>query len=301
MGIAQWFEKPGTAAVDTKGVRTYTRKFLFVMEFFTDYPPVVWATGGPSIVRYQAHPNDTQALAISMTVNSTDVVGHYEIDVSYSSQPFETSAGNTANDLSGNDQSTTPTSRPWVIKFASIHTERLLGPLDLNGQDVVNAAGQPFDPPPTIPCSNLQINITAYKDSTWDAATHILDYQDTINASDFNLVINPSNTMLFPKQTLRVTEYNASSVNENGIWYWEISLVIEYRVKPWNPIKVLNAGMCYVKDSSTPPQKITDNTGNDVSRPVPLDSAGHVLNAGAALNYIDFKGYDEQNFNLILS
>ena len=174
MSVSTYYEKPGSAAVDSKGVRTYTRKFLFLENVFSDHPPVTWGAGGPTIYRYDPHPADSGARAISLSTNPTDVVGQYEVEVTYSSQPYD--EGNVSNDPTQTDQSTVPTARPWVIKFGSVHGERLLGPKDLANKMVSNSAGQPFDPPPVIPCSNLQIQITVYKDPTWNAAGHIVTY-----------------------------------------------------------------------------------------------------------------------------
>lgn len=161
--------------------------------------------------------------------------------------------------------------------------------------------GQPFDPPPEIPCSNLLISITAFKALTWSAGAKILAYQDSVNDAALAMVINPSNTAIFPAKTVRCTEYGVSNHQENGIYCWQVDLVLEYRVTPWNPVQLLDAGTVYKKSSILPPQPILDKQGNPINSPVPLNGAGAVLNASAAFSYIDFLAYYEKNFAAILS
>jgi hypothetical protein len=300
VGVASVVEKPGTGSVDNKGVRTYTRNFLVAMQYLSDAPPAVWGIGFPSIHRYDPHPGDFGALAVSLDCDPEgDQVGIYNVKITYTSKPFDD--GNQTTDPTQTDQSTPPPDRPWTIKLGSVHGTRLLGPKDLAGKAVVNSAGQPYDPPPEIPCSNLQISITAYKDLTWGAGAKILQYQDSINNAALAMVINPSNTAVFPAKTVRCTEYSVTNHSENGAYYWQVDLVLEYRIKPWNPVSVLDAGTVYKKSMSLPLQPILDETGQPVHSPVPLNGAGGVLLAGGALAYNDFQGYYEQNFATILT
>ena len=115
------------------------------------------------------------------------------------------------------------------------------------------------------------------------------------------MVINPSNTANFPAKTVRCTEYNVTSVQENGLAYWEVNVTLEYRPKAWNPVQVLDAGTVFLKSMSLPPQPILDATGNPTSSSVALDGSGHVLTAAGTPVYIDFPGYYETNFAAILS
>ena len=256
--------------------------------------------GGPSVVRYDPHPSDAGALAVSLDCQPAgDVVGQYEVSITYTSAPFD--KGNQGTDPTASDQSTPPPDRPWTIKLGSVHSTRLLGPKDLANVPVVNSANQPFDPPPEIPCSNLQVSITAYKPLAWGAGVKILDYQDAINNAALSMTINPSNVAIFPARTLRCTEYSVSNHSENGQYYWQVDIVLEYRVRAWNPVQVLDAGTVYKKSSLIPPQPILDETGQPVNSPVCLNGTGGVLTAGGTPVYLDFKGYEEKNFATILT
>ncbi len=286
--------------MNDKGVRTYTRKFLVTMSSIADAPPTPW--GSIPINRYSAFPGDSGAVAVSLDCQPiSDQLGlFYEVTYTYTSAPFD--KGNASGDPAQTDQSTVPTSRPWVIKFGSTHSTRLLTKDVITGAAVVNSVGQPFDPTVEIPTSNMTITVTAYKDfNTFDPVSKQLTYQDTINDAALLMVVTPATTGVFPAKTLRCTEYSGESYNENGATYWKVDLTLEYKPSGWNPISILDAGTCYVKSLALPPQPILDETGNPVTTPVPLNGAGGKLNAGAALVYKDFSGYYERNFATILT
>lgn len=298
MGVLDYREVSNTSTISDKGERGYTRKYLVRMVNLDDRPPALWSA--IPIARNSAYPTDSGAVAISASVDFVEL-GIYEVTFTYTSKPYD--KGNVSGDPTQTDQSTTtPTSRPWVVKFGSTHGTRLLTKDVITGLPVVNSAGQPFDPTVEIPTSNMTISITTYKDfNTFDPIAKILTYQDAINDTATLFVVSPATTTVFPARTLRCTEYNPTSQTENGVTYWQVDLTVEYKKDGWNPIDIVNAGTVYIDSMSKPPQPILDKTGAPISTPIPLDAAGHVLNAGAALVYKSFSGYYERNFGLILT
>ena len=298
MGIAQFWEQSPSAHVDEKGVRTYTRNIRVQMASFTDVPPVTWAT--LPIARYSPYPYDAGALAVALNCTPvSDQLGFFDIAIDYTSAPFD--QGDTSGDPENTDQSTSPPSRPWVLKFGSAHTKRLLGPKDLAGKAVVNSAGQPFDPPPEVPCSNLLIQITAFKPYTYNVGAQKLLFQDSVNNAAWTLPVSPVLNAVFPQYSLRCNEYDDQSHNENGEAYWEINVTLEYQVKPWHPLQVLDAGTVYRKSMALPPQPILDATGNPIEHPIPLNGSGQPLLAGADLVYIDLQAYNLVDYSLLLA
>lgn len=301
MGVAAWWEKPSTGAVDTKGVRTYARKYLVQMEALSDRPPSTWAsTGAPTIHRYDAFPTDPGALAVSLTCDPEgDQVGFYTITYQYTSAPFD--GGNTSQNPAQSDQSVAPPSRPWVITYGATHGTRIVGPYDLAGTAVINSAGQPFDPPLEVPSSNLTFTVEAYKDlAGFDPTAKQLTYQDAINDSGLLIAVTPSATTAWPAKTVRCNEYNVVSVTENGATYWKVTITLEIKLTGWQP-SVLDAGTVFLASASKPPQKIVDSKGDAHDKPIPLDGAGHPLAAGGTLVYKTFKGYETRNFAALLS
>lgn len=301
MGVAAWYELPGSGTVDNKGQREYTRRFLVQMANLSDSPPSVWGTGFAVIPRYSSHPGDAAALAVSLDCepHGSDI-GWYDVSVHYTSKPFD--EGNQTGNPANTDASVTPTSRPWVIQFGATHGTRLLTKDVITGAALTNSAGQPFDPPPEIPSSNLTITVTAYKDfNTFDPVSKVLTYQDAINDAALLMLVSPVTTAVFPAKTLRCNEYKFGSHSENGATYWQVDLTLEYKPTGWNPIQLLDCGMVYQKSLSLPPQPILDAQGNPVTSPVPLDGSGQPLAAGGALVYRSFSGYYERNFATILT
>lgn len=301
MSVLAYYELPSTANVDEQGNREYHRKWLVRMSSLSDVPPTVWGTGFASISRYDPHPLDSGALALSLDCNPHgDALGWYEVSIRYSSKPFD--EGNASGDPTQTDASVTPTSRPWVVTFGATHGTRLLTKDVGTGLPIANSAGQPFDPPPEIPASNLTISITCFKNfATFDPVAKLLAYQDTVNNADVLMSISPATMTVFPKWSLRCNEYKFQMHTEQGSQYWQLDLTIEYKKTGWNPISLLDCGTTYIKSMSLPPQPVLDAQGNPVSSPVPFDGSGGVLNAGAAPVYLDFKGYYDSNFANILA
>lgn len=292
MSIVSYVEKSNTATVDTKGVRTYTRKYLVQMSALSDRPPSAW--GGIPINRYDAYPTDSGAKAVSLNCDPEgDQLGWYTVTYTYTSAPFD--QGNTTQDPTQTDQSVTPTSRPWVITYGAVHGTRIVGPKDLAGVDVVNSAGQPFSPPLEVPCSNLIFTVEAYKAlAGFDPTAKQLHFQDAINDAGLLIAVTPAATTVWPAKTVRCNEYNVVSVTEQGVTCWKVTITLEVKITGWQP-SVLDAGTVFAFDPGHPPQKIVDRVGNSHDSPIPLDGTGHPLNAGAALVYKTFNGGHETN------
>ena len=299
MAVLSYRETSNTGAVDTKGVRTYTRKYLVQMANLSDRPPNAW--GGIPINRYDVFPTDSGAKAVSLACDQEgDQIGLYTVTYTYTSKPFD--EGNTSQDQTQTDQSVSPPSRPWVITYGATHGSRIVGPTDLAGVDVVNSAGQPFSPPLEVPTSNLIFTVEAYKDlAGFDPTAKQLAFQDSINNAGLLIAVTPSATTAWPAKTVRCNEYNVVSVTEQGSTYWKVTITLEIKLTGWQP-QVLDAGTVFKAASgSTPPQKIVDRVGNAHDTPIPLDGAGHPLNAGSPLQYKTFKGYEERNFATLLT
>jgi hypothetical protein len=271
------------------------------MELLSDAPPSTWAslTSVP-IHRYDSYPYDIGAKAVSLTCDPEgDQVGIYTVTYHYTSAPFD--EGNTSQDPTQSDQSVPPPDRPWTISYGATHGTRIVGPQDLAGKDVVNSAGQPFDPPLEVPSSNLTFTVEAYKDlAGFDPTSKQLTYQDSINDAGLLIAVTPAATTVWPAKTVRCNEYNVVSVTEQGNTYWKVTIVLEFKKTGWQP-QVLDAGTVFKDDPGKPPQKIVDKTGSQHDKPIPLDGFGHPLNAGSPLVYLTFKAYEEQNFAALLA
>lgn len=294
MAVHSVTEIPGQEwKVDNKGVRTTTRKFLVTTDLAD---PENLAIAAIPVLRYSHHPTDYGILALGATATRPDdtTLGVFIVTVDYTSDPF--GKGQQGSDPSQSDQSVTPTARPWVITYGSVHVDKVLGPQDRSAtpKDVVNSSRQAFEPPIMTPHSHLLITIKAYKDpATYNPASLQSLYQGTINQSGWQG---------YDPETLRCNELGATSIFDQGQYYWEVNLVIEYNPQRWNPIKVLDQG-CVALPSLAPgtqPEPILDKKGNPITTPVPLDGNGQRLAAGADLVYLSFNAYDETDWTNIL-
>jgi len=270
-----------TGSIDEKGVRKYTRNFKLGIDDFTLGPKSILDLIPINLYDPYLTPSETDlpALCKSMTANQTEEIGIWDVTYEYDSAPFD--AGNEGDPEDGNN-AIDPNLRPWIIRFGSVKTTRLLQK-DLNNVEVTNSAGVPFDPPIEAPHAHPTISVTAWKTST--LFSNVTLYTDAINSDAWEG---------FAPKTLRCSEYTSSSVYENNTRYWEINITLE--VLPdgfWNPVSVIDAGFLFKGADHLLP---IEENGLAVTSPVPLDGSGGVLGVGYPLVYLDFKVYREEVF-----
>lgn len=277
--------------IDEKGIRNYTRTYQVITSNFLDGPGVVSAYVPINLYASYITETETDLYAILKKKSAKPIEpGLWEVVCEFDSAPldFGTQGGQEPGAGSepgqGNNQQT-PTSRPWIIKCGSNKTTKLLTK-DLDNQEVVASNGQPFDPPLEVPSAFPTISITAFKD-TFNFSS-ILTYTNAINEDAWQG---------FQPRRLRCIEYSATTVYENGAFFWQIDVTLEYNPdEDWNPVKILDAGTLWKESGAKPLQPIKDATGNPVSSPVPLNGAGIPLNAGDALVFQNFTAYREEEF-----
>lgn len=296
-----FFEMMGSGGSGEKGERTYKRVFKLFSTDNTLYPPDVW--GLIPIFRYDPYPADEEAVAVKVDVQ---VISDEQLwwEVTYDYKTEEADEGNTEQDRDANDQSTDPPDRPWVIDFDSTQTTRLLGPKDLDDNDVTNSCGVPFDPVPEVPSDNIIINITAYRDlDGFDSIAKIKTYQNAINSTAWIVPVTPTATTTFDAKTVRINKFHPTPIQENGDWYIKLEMSFEVRDVAWNPYKILNAGTTRIVDGKIVP--ILDPQGNQITTAIPLSElSGDVvtpLGPDDSPIYLDFKAYNEAEFTDILT
>lgn len=296
-----------SGAIDDKGVRTYTRVFRVITSNPGDGPLLI--TAQVPFVLYETYNlgpgNDLDLAAILKRVDTQpeDVLaGIWQVTMTYDTaqnavdkgtvQPGTTDTppgGGSGTPGTGNNQ-TPPDQRPWTLRWGSVQTDRLLVK-DLSEEEapVVNSAGQPFDPPISLPSANTTLSITGF--TAVGDGSKIKRYMNKVNEHAF-LGWDPGEA--------RCTQYQLTSVYENGAFFWQVDVTIEFKDGGWNPVEVLDAGTLYKKSASLPLQPILDRAGNPVTAPVPLNGFGEPLTAGADPVYLEFQGYATVDFaNLI--
>jgi hypothetical protein len=295
MAYQYWIVPDGQqGSLDDKGVRRYTIKYLVYTDNAADDAGLV-ATYVPTVM-FQSYSTTlfTDPYCILKRKSAERVEGqlHFWIVTNeFDSEPIELNSQSSAPGDSGNN--VTPTARPWLVSFDSENQDKIM-PKDLNNLDVVNSAGQPFDPPLTVPCAYPTITITGYKTLASDNFTNCANYVNTVN----NAVWQG-----FAAKKCKCLKYQLQQEYENGAFWWKKTVVIQVHPdSTWNPVKILDCGTYEVFSSSAGQKyrQIPDHTGAPVTSPVPLDGTGHALQPGNPLVYKDFQAYREVNWAAII-
>ena len=178
--------------------------------------------------------------------------------------------------------------------------------LDLDGEAFVDAAGTPFNPPPTFRVPRLRLTIDrnefAYSSHT------ALFYGNTVNASEFWGHAAGTGLMDVP---------TASEQFANNQSYWQITYAIEFKTNklvdgvsvpdPWNPVKIDNKGPRYKQDwfsagGQVGGQEIVvaaDEQGVAHGGIVLLTENGLRLPEGEPMNFREFRVYRSADWSAL--
>lgn len=260
--------------------RAYTRVFLVETDDPQDGPVLVYSAGGlPDLG--DGHPEDANAKVTSLRADQSEDPKFWDVTVEYSTE---------TTDESGS-QSTTqedPLDRDSVIEwsFAQFQT---IAEETINGDPIVNTAGDPFDPPLTKDDSRPVLTITR-NEGGFDAARAIA-FMDAVNEDAF-FGAEPGQA--------KVANISARQQFQNGLTFYQVRYEFHFRREGWFP-RVLNRGFRQLLPSFTEPVAITnvvvsteDNTFKvseaQVSAPVPLAEDGSRLPPGGVPVFVPLVG-----------
>ena len=176
-----------------------------------------------------------------------------------------------------------PLLRPPEISWGT-RAEAAVAEEDKDGEPITNSAGIPFDPP--LEVEERIAVLTVVKNMARYNGIQMLEYIGRTNHARW---LNQ------PAGKWRLADANADVVIEEGIAFWKVRLVFEYRAKGWKR-RVLDAGYMQLNDAGDGWTYCTDELGNRVSRPVPLDGFGYQADPNDPAHYITFNLLDEANF-----
>jgi len=289
----------GDVATDRKGVVTATRKFL-VQTAWDETADV--AIGAISIRRWDRHPTQTAAMAQAAKATARDDMapGFWIVDYEYSTETEEKKDGdNNQQNPQDGDKDKQPDLRPWTISMDSVSTTELLAPLDKAGVKVTASNGQPFIPAIEVPGHRPTITISGMKPiAAVDSILHIQTFHNKVNLNPWTFTTGAGLTR-FAAKTVRVTKDSWKSVYEQNQFWWQFDISLEIKFDGWNPIKVVDMGTYEKVSLSLPPRPIMVD-GQPVTSPVPLNGAGMRLADLADLHYLEFQGYGEVDFALMI-
>jgi hypothetical protein len=288
---------------DGTTVFTRTRQWRVDTSSATDDDVTVLAnTSLPKIGT--AHPNHANCKCVSRSAKpeSSAQKKHWAVTADYSTK--WNIAENPLND---------PARTEWSTETFQTVAER-----DIDGNGIVNSAGDPFDPP-------------AEKDK--NVATNVPDwmfaYQDAVNSDSFTI-----DSSTITAGWAKVSAIHLSEIQErNGTQYRVITVTIHYRgenegigsgsgsygsgsgddeIEPWH-LSILDAGFRELSGGSASGGSasaggstlvnIKDSEGDEVTAPVPLDGEGYAIDEPMPENsvFLQFQVYHEKAFQLIES
>lgn len=270
----------GSGYGDSESGRNYTRIFDVLTDSFDDNALTVSAADDgtlaiPSAYSYFAKGNDTDYGSVVTRIAPERDQQYpllWHVRVEYTVLRPNTSDGTWPGgtiDVTG----LLPSIRIWGIPVTEVLRE------DVNGNAIVNSAGQPYNPLPEdiyyLKAIEVQTHLRSYNLDYWTA------YEDSTNADTIwgrapgtLLMVGP------PNGTRKIDRYGT---------YWEVRLEIHWNKKGWKK-RVPDMGKVKtVSENGEPPttstpavgvMPITDKAGRPVTDDVPLDGNGQPLAHG---------------------
>lgn len=281
--------------VDEKGILADSRKFLVQTTLDDNKQAAINYTG---IARYSAHPRESRLVAKTGKAKQISL-GFFWVEIGYDTKPLDKDDSN--KDPKMQDDSIQPDLRPYLVSWGDVKFTKLLAPDDFTPpvagpKPVINAAGTPFDPPPSIPASNTVCTITGYRSvAAVLPSLRSPAFRETVNSDDYVL---PGNEGKILAHTGLCTDYHFELEQIDGTYWRKFKIDIQINLNKWNPLRVMNAG-CYTRLSNNlPPQPILGRGGKAITKPVCLSEDGsRPLRVNEAPNYINFIGYIEKTWS----
>ena len=263
----------GRTAQNTKGARTYQRKFKLRTTTQADGPFAVGSNGSLPIIG-NAHPEDANAFCISLQVENTSPWAGWTVTANYSDE-------RTIDD--------TPTDDAASISWGS---EQFQKPavFDLSGKLIVNSAGDPFDPPAMMDDSRRVVTV---EKNLAVVPSWILDYQDAVNNDVFSVdgisigigKAKMQNVTVSPRQ------------RRNGTTFRTVTFTIHLQRDGWL-LDILDAGFRR-KVSGGRDNIKNSGDGESPTAPVPLDGNGQPIDDPTPTNcvFLQFAVYKTRAFS----
>jgi hypothetical protein len=251
MTVTNLGEDPaGRAARNTKGVRTYSRRWKVSTSLITENEYHVGsATGLPRIG--DTHPSDSLAWCVSLDVQCPNPWKGWTVTAEYSSE-FQLSI--------------TPTSDPAIITWG---TEQFQKPAeyDKDFNAITNSAGDSFDPPYMMDDSR---RVATIQKNVSGSPIWLLDYQDAVNSDAFNI----GDVAILAGQAKMQSVSIGPPERRNNTLFYPLSFTISIQRDKWK-LEPLDMGFRY-KDGNDR-KVIVNDDGTVPTAPVLLNGAGGVL------------------------
>jgi hypothetical protein len=160
-------DETGRRATNTKGQRTYERRFKLETSQKSEGPFAVGSHASLPIIG-NTHPEDANAFCVSLSVENNNPWKGWTVTANYSDER-----------VLDDD----PTQDAAEIAWNSEQFQKV-AVVDRSGNVICNSAGDLFDPPAMIDDSRRVVTVTK---NLAVVPTWILDYQDAVNSDSFTV------------------------------------------------------------------------------------------------------------------
>ena len=264
----------GRSAQNTKGIRTYVRRFLLHTTDKADGPYAVGSNASLPLIG-APHNEDTLAWCISLSVENHEPWKGWTV---------------TANYDSSIELHTNPEFDPPSIEWDGENFEEALV-YDVDGYAVLNAANDPFENAVRERTRRV-VTVTV---SVTSVPSWIITAEDAVNSSAFQLdgFTVPTKKAKLSAPRLGLWEYR------NGVRFRKMVLTIKLNKDGWN-YQPLNAGY-YELNASAQHVRCRAQDGTDAIQPMPLSAAGVQIAAPttSTATYGNFNIYPALDFNTL--
>lgn len=206
----------------------------------------------------------------------------WTIEAEYSSKPIKE-----------NQSEENPLNRPARIRWRTANYRQAIW-RDINGQGILNSAGDYFDPPVEVDRAYWTVSVSK---NVADVPTFILDYENAVN----NAAITVGGVVIGQYEA-KISDIDISELKIEGDYqYFEFSYTLERRREKWIPLKVLDQGLRFKSEASRKHIMDDSTPKRPVASPRLLDGAGNVLSDPTPANavYRDFTVYYARNFSVL--
>jgi hypothetical protein len=268
--------KERTASIGDENKREYTRTFSVITDSPNTGPAIVrTAAGIPVRGDYYTTGTEFDLLAYALNIESSCISAdglQWIVNVDYG--------------FIDNDGETNPLSEPstesWSFQQFTRATDQ-----DVNGNAIVNSAGDPFAQAVQVDDSRPVLSVTRNQ-ATFNAPLAYL-YKDKTNRDPFRGA---------PAGTVKVMDISGQQQHDQTFGtYWQVKVEVQFNIEGWDKV-LLDQGFRELDGTSGELKPITNN-GVVVSDPHLLDGVGAALPAGGTPQFGTYRVYGRMPFRIL--
>ena len=286
-------QKPTGVTGSYAGVTNETESIEYLVE--TDNKFITRAdimAAGVLPVKYSEHPQNSLMTVRDVSLSQDEGPTVWTATVQYSSAPYD-------KDDEEDEEYDEPTDKPARIKWT---TTQFTKPIykDINGEAIVNSAGDYFDPPIEIDASRWSIVV---EKNLASIPTWVLDYRNVINSSAFEV-----QGLTIPRAVAKLSELAISEKQkEQDTEFYTVTFRLELATAEegdWG-LQLLDQGLHEVEFSEegggTYTKKPITIDGEAAKQPVLLDGNGIAIINPKPTDavFLEFDGYVDKDFSVL--